>query len=465
MHKVIAAILAVSSLAACVNLAPNYRRPDAPIPSAWTQSNTGNTGTANPTDIDWRTFIIDVRLREVIEITVRNNRDLRIAALNIERARTQYRIERAALFPSIGTSASVLRQRSATNDGSSTSPSTQYNIELGFSNYEIDFFGRVRNLSEAALETFFASRENQRSAQISLVAEVAAIWLTLAADMDRLKLAQDTLKNQQDAYELIHRVYELGGGSGLTVAQAQTTVDAARIDVARFTSQVMLDRNALNLLAGTALDQDLLPSTGLETASLLVEMPENMPSEVLQRRPDVLAAEYVLRASNANIGAARAAFFPNIFLTVAAGIISPSLAGLFGGGSGVWSLAPQVTQSIFDGGRNQAILDATRIQRDINIAAYERTIQIAFREVADALAQRSTLSEQIGAQQSLTAATSRIFNLSNALFRTGAANYLQVLDAQRSLYAAQQSAITLRLAEHTNRITLYKVLGGGWNPA
>jgi len=301
--------------------------------------------------------------------------------------------------------------------------------------------------------------------QISLVAEVAAIWLTLAADMDRLKLAQNTLKNQQDSYELIRRVFELGGGSGLTVAQAQTTVDAARVEVARFTSQVMLDRNALNLLAGTTLNQDLLPSTGLETASLLVEIPENMSSEVLQRRPDVLAAEYVLRASNANIGAARAAFFPNILLTVAAGIVSPSLAGLFGGGNGVWSLAPQITQSIFDGGRNQATLEATRNQRDINIAVYERTIQIAFREVADALAQRSTLSEQIGAQQSLTIATTRIFDLSNTLFKTGAANYLQVLDAQRSLYAAQQSAITLRLAEHTNRITLYKVFGGGWNPA
>jgi outer membrane protein, multidrug efflux system len=461
---IIAALAAAAALAGCVNLAPDYTRPAAPIPAAWPMD-AGVSGTKPATSIDWATFICDARLRKVIEITLRNNRDLRIAVLNIERARAQYRIERSARFPAIGASASAARQRTAAGEDGGASTTTQYNVELGFASYELDLFGRVKNLSQAALETFFAFDENRRSTQISLIAEVATTWLTLAADSQRLRLARDTLRSQQQSYELSRRTYELGGTSGLTLAQAQTTVEAARVEVARFMSQVALDRNALELLAGTALRDDLQPSARLETASILVDVPAGLPSAVLQTRPDVLAAERVLRASNANIGAARAAFFPNIQLTAAAGVSSSSLSNLFRGGNGAWSFVSQITQPIFNAGSNRATLQAAEAQRDIDIATYEKTLQVAFREVADALAQRSTLGEQLTAQQSLTAATARIFNLSNELFKAGRNSYLEVLDAQRTLYAAQQSLITLRLAEQTNRINLYKALGGGWRPA
>lgn len=454
------AALAATLLAGCVNLAPDYQRPAAPIPATFPYGS-GGPDSVLATDMDWRDFITDTRLRRVMELTLINNRDLRIAALNIERARAQYRIERADLLPTIEATATGSRQRSLGVNGQ-RSNSSLYTVELGFSSYEIDFFSRIRNLSDAALEIFFAVEKNQRSAQISLVAEVTTVWLTLAADTEKLKLAQETLQSQRKSYELVRRVQELGGASGLTVAQAQTTVDTARVDVAGFTSRVALDRNALELLVGTTLPDDLLPSTGLTTASLLVDVPANLPSTILLRRPDVLAAEHVLRASNANIGAARAAFFPSISLTTAAGIASRSLDGLFSGGSGVWSFVPQITLPIFDSGRIQSNLDVAKVQLDIDIANYEKTLQIAFREAADALTQRSTLSEQLAAQQSLVEATTRSFTLSTALFKNGVNNYLQVLDAQRSLYAAQQAEITLRLSEHTNRITLYKVLGGGW---
>ena len=462
MRAVTAAVLA-AVLAGCVNLAPTYTRPASPIPAAWPLG-VGVNGAAPAATIDWTTFINDARLREVIKVTLRNNRDLRIAVLDIERARAQYRIERATQFPSIGASASAARQRTAASDGRPASTTTQYSVELGFASYELDLFGRVRNLSQAALETFFAFSENRRATQISLIAEGASVWLTLAADSERLRLARDTLKSQQNSYELTRRTHELGGASGLTLAQAQTTVNAARVDVARFTSQVALDRNALELLAGATLRAELLPSAGVGTASLLVDVPIGVPSAVLLDRPDVLAAERLLRASNANIGAARAAFFPNIQLTATAGVASTSLAALFRSGSGAWSFIPQITQPIFDTGRNRATLKAARVQRDIDIANYEKAVQIAFREVADALAQRSTLAEQLAAQQSLTTAATRIFDLSNALFKAGSNSYLEVLDAQRSLYAAQQTLITLRLDEQTNRINLYKALGGGWNP-
>ncbi len=269
---IIAALIAAAALAGCVNLAPDYTRPAAPIPAAWPM-NAGVSGTTPAASIDWATFISDARLRKAIEITLRNNRDLRIAVLNIERARAQYRIERSARFPAIGASASAARQRNAAGEDGGASTTSQYNVELGFASYELDLFGRVKNLSQAALENFFAFDENRRSTQISLIAEVATAWLTLAADGERLRLARETLRSQQASYELSRRTYELGGTSGLTVAQALTTVEAARVEVARFISQVALDRNALELLAGTALRDDLLPSARLETASILVAVP------------------------------------------------------------------------------------------------------------------------------------------------------------------------------------------------
>lgn len=503
-----AAVCAAIGLAGCVNLAPPHVRPAAPVAAQWpgapASANTGATGATGegpagiaPADLDWRNFIAAARLRDVVEIALQNNRDLRVAVLNIERARAQYRIERSALLPEISAGASASRQRTpaTASANGAASTTTQYAVDLGLAAYELDFFGRVRNLGDAALENFFAVEENRRSTQISLVAEVATAWLTMAADTDRLQLARDTLKSRQASYELTRRTRELGGASGLTLAQSQTTVDAARVDAARYTSLVAQDRNALELLTGSPLPDALLPvskatdapgiarsATSAETAtsapsteaastalqasespaSLLVDVPAGLPAEVLQRRPDVLAAERLLRAANADIGAARAALFPRITLTATAGTQSRGLGDLFRSGSGAWSIAPQIDLPIFDAGRRRADVQFTEAQQAIEIANYERTLQVAFREVADALAERGTLAERLAAQQSLTDATRRAYTLSDALFKNGASSYLEVLDAQRAMYAAMQDTISLRLTEQSNRVALYRALGGGW---
>jgi multidrug efflux system outer membrane protein len=469
------AVLGLALLTGCANLAPDFERPPAPVPSSWTRTASATTDIMAAADIDWRAFILDERLRQVVQMSLQNNRDLRVAVLNIERSRALHRIERSAALPELGAQASRSQQRSpsSASAGGQGSTSTLYSVELGLSRYEIDFFGRIRNLGDAALETFFAVQENRRALQISLVADVCSAWLVLAADRAHFQLARDTLASQQASHELTRRTHDLGGTSGLVLAQAQTTVDAARIEVARLSTQVTLDRHALDLLVGAALADALLPGPGTtgsaadadRAASLLVEVPAGLPSELLQRRPDVLAAEHLLRAANADIGAARAALFPSISLTGAAGTQSRSLAGLFSAGSLAWNFVPQIDLPIFDSGRRQANLHVSEAQQAIEVARYEAALQVAFREVADALGEREWLAERLAAQTSLTQATARVHALSTASFRNGAVSYLDVLDAQRSLYAAQQNSITLRLVEQINRIALYRALGGGWSDA
>ncbi len=336
-----------------------------------------------------------------------------------------------------------------------------YNVNLGFSAYEIDFFGRVRSLKDQSLEEFFATEEARRSVQISLVAEVASDYLTLAADKEHLKIAQGTFESQQASYNLIKRRFEAGVSSELDVRQAQTSVDSARVDIASFTSQVAQDENALALVIGSPVPTDLLPS-GLGTITALKELSAGLPSDVLQRRPDIVQAEHLLKAANANIGAARAAFFPSITLTTSIGAASAQLSQLFKGGAATaWSFAPQITLPIFDAGRNRANLKVTEVDREIFLSQYEKAIQSAFSEVSDALAQHGTLDDQMEAQQSLTDATNKSYNLSEARYLNGIASYLNVLDSQRSLYSAQQGLITVRRSRLINSVTLYKVLGGG----
>ena len=424
--------------------------------------------------IGWREFFVDDRLRRVVETALANNRDLRVAAFNIELARAQYGITRSAAFPAVDIGASASRGRSLGNGSSNAASdaiqsrvSSQYSADLGLVSYELDFFGRVRNLSDAALESYFSVEERRRSTQISLVAEVASAWLALQADGQRLQLALDTLASQQKSFELIQRGHALGAQSGLALAQAQSTVDSARDQVAAYDAQVEQDRNALTLLAGASFPDELLPKpqgTALTapTAVQLLTPPPGLPSSVLQQRPDVLAAEHALRASYADIGAARAAFYPRISLTAAAGTASSNLQGLFRSGSSTWSFSPSITVPIFNAGANRANLGAAEAQQQIQLAVYEKTLQTAFREVADALAIRRTLEERSAAQRSLVAANARSLELSQALFRSGSGAFLDVLDAQRSLYAVQQNLIDLQRIEQVNRLTLYKVLGGGW---
>ena len=459
--------LAALLLTGC-SLMPAYQRPMAPVPQAFA-GDAGAATAAPVAEIGWRDVFTDPALQRVIETALANNRDLRVAALNIEKARAQYRVQDAALFPTVNASAGGNGSRTPADLSASGSAqvSHSYSASLGFSAYELDLFGRVRSLNAQALEKFFSTNEARRSTQISLVAEVATAYLTMAADQDRLRLAQDTLASQSRTYQLNQRSFELGAASALTLRQAQTSVDTARVDVERYTAQVAQDRNALVLLAGADLPAELLPQAlpagETAAASPLATIPPGLPSDLLQRRPDILQAERDLKAANANIGAARAAFYPRISLTASAGSSSASLSNMFTGGSRSWSFAPQISLPIFDGGANRANLDIARTDRDIYVAQYEKAIQTAFREVSDALAQRSTLGRQLEAQQSLVDATAESYRLSDARFKRGVDSYLSVLDAQRSLYTAQQNLIGTRLSRFTNLVTFYKTLGGGWN--
>ncbi len=443
---------------------PKYSRPAAPVSAAWPSGpaykETPSTQAASAAaDLQWRQFFADAHLQKIIETALKNNRDLRVAALNVERVRALYRIQRAELLPTVETGTTVSKQRVRISGGTGLVTVEEYSVKLGLNAWEVDFFGRIRSLSKSALEEFFATEQARRSAHILLVSEVANAYLTLAADRENLKLAQSTLETQQAAYHLIKRRFEAGIAPELDLRQVQTRVDAARVDVAQYTQLAAQDENALNLLAGTPLPAELLPRE-LSGVKTLPEVSPGTSSEVLLRRPDILQAEHLLKAANANIGAARAAFFPRISLFSAIGTASGDLSGLFKSGSYIWNYAPQAVLPIFDA-RTWSGLKATKVDREIAVAQYERAIQGAFREVADALAQRGTLGDQMEAQQSLLEATSKTYRLSNARYEKGIDIYLNVLDAQRSLYAAQQGLIAIRLAKLSNQVRLYAVLGGG----
>ena len=443
-------------------LAPKYQRPEVPIPGDWP------SGTAYreikgpiPTEVRWQEFFSDEKLQKVIALALQNNRELRLAALNVQRARALYGIQRAELWPAVNAAASGSQQRIPADLSTTGEARTaeQYSVNLGISSWEIDFFGRIRSLKDRALEDYLATEEGHRSAQILLVSEVAIAYLALAADRERLNLARSTLETQQAVYRLIRRRYELGVASGLDLYQAQTQVDAARGDVARYTQQAAQDENALSLLVGSPLPSQLLPKE-LGSVSFTQEISAGISSEVLLRRPDILAAEHRLRAAHALIGAARAAFFPRISLTTAVGTASSELSGLFQSGSGTWLFAPQIVMPIFDA-RTWSAYEASQAEREIALAQYEKAIQTAFREVADALAVRGTVEEQLSAQQSLVNAVAETYRLSNLRYSKGVDSYLGVLDAQRSLRVAEQLLVFLRLARIANQVRLYAVLGGG----
>lgn len=463
-RNILLLLVLIVVLCGCQSLAPDYQRPQAAAPAAWpTPTKAAGAGPATA-EISWRGFYADARLVRLIEMALAGNRDLRVATLNIERARALYQIQRADLLPTINATGTATIQRlpSGLSMTGSDMVSRQYTATVGFSSYELDLFGRVRSLNDQALELYLASEEARRSAQISLVAEVAYAYLTLASDKERLRLAQETLTSQLASYELTHRSFQVGVNSALDLRQAQTSVEAARVDVAGYTSQVEQDVNALALLLGAPVPAELIPDKMPETLTALPEVPVGLPSEVLQGRPDILQAEHQLKAANANIGAARARFFPSISLTAAGGTGSNELYDLFKAGSGFWTFVPNVSIPIFNYGRNQAYLEASQADREIQLARYDKAIQTAFREVADALAQRATLDDKLSAQRALVEATTESYRLSDIRFRKGVASYLAVLVLERSSYTAQQGLINVRQSRQANLITLYKVLGGGW---
>jgi multidrug efflux system outer membrane protein len=471
MKKTLITMAALALLAGC-SLAPVYERPDQPTAQAWPAGDAYKgvppaAADAKPvSQIQWREYFADDKLRKVIELALVNNRDLRVSVLNIEKAKAQYNIDTAALLPKLSANVSQTASRTpSTMTGTGESAiSRQYTGGLAMASYELDFFGKLRNASEAGLQTYLGTEEARRTQQITLVSEVANAYLTLIADQQRLKLAAETLQSQQTTYDLSKKRFDSGVTSGVDMYDAQTSVEAARNDMAVYTAQVALDQNALTLLVGGDVPAELLPSGDLESVTQLAAIPAGLPSDLLQSRPDVQQAERALRAANANIGVARAAFFPSISLTASGGSASNTLSGLFKAGSSTWSFIPQINLPIFDGGVNRANLNIAKTDRDISVAQYEKAIQVAFREVADALATRGTLDQRLASQQALVQAAEKSFTINDARYRKGADTYLNALVSQRALYSAQQGLITTRLAKTSNAVTLYKVLGGGWQP-
>ncbi|MGZ8251166.1 MAG: efflux transporter outer membrane subunit [Methylophilaceae bacterium] len=465
MHKFACLVLLVQ-LSAC-SLIPEYLRPKAPIADEFpSYGNTNATSENAVTDIQWQQMFTDARLQKLITLALEKNRDLRVAALDIEAARAQYRIQEAARFPTINATADATRARSANIFGTGTGvlpPYTIYSVGLGFTAYELDFFGRVRSLREQALQQFIATQEARTSAQIALVAEVANAYLTERALDERLALAKQTQVSQQSTYELARRIFEFGNSSALDLRIAETQLETANANMAALKRQRAQAENALVLLIGSPLPTDLPAAQALDTQLLVSELQPGLPSELLTRRPDIRQAENLLKAANANIGAARAAFFPAIKLTTSVGTASSELDGLFKSGSTIWSFSPQLVLPIFDAGRNKANLTLAEVQKDINIARYEKAIQVAFSEVADALATSAIINEQTAAQQRLVDAEQARFQLAELRYRNGIDSNLNLLDAQRSLYTAQQTLVELRLSRLASLVTLYKALGGGWN--
>ena len=461
MKRLTPLVLALA-LAGCVNLAPKYERPAAPVAGAFpTVAGTVNSGNPvapeAPGAIAWQRFFTDARLQQLITLSLANNRDLRVSILNIEAARAAYQIQRSEQFPAVGLGVSGSRATT----GKDKPITSVYQAGLSVSAFELDFFSRVRNLSDAALAQFLATEEARKTAQISLIAQVANTYLTFLADEELLALTQQTLKTREESLRLSQLRFENGVSSKLDLDQAISLVEQARTTLAQAQRQRAQDINLLTLLVGQPLPDNLPPGLTLAKTNL-PDLPAGLPSDLLASRPDIRSAEQQLIAANANIGAARANYFPNISLTGTAGSASTQLSGLFKGGSFGWTFAPQAILPLFDFGARRAGVESAQAGRDIAVAQYERSIQTAFREVADALAGQATFSEQLRAQQAVAQAEADRFNLSDLRYRSGTASYLDLLDAQRSLFTAQQQAIEANLARLQNQVTLYRVLGGGW---
>jgi len=468
---------AMATLLGACTLEPHYHRPPSPVPAL----QGGTAGGTAAADIGWREFFPDPQLQQLIALALDQNRDLRVAALNVQSAQAQYRIQHAQLFPTVDASAVEQAQRiplgvleeeippgivaGAAGGTTSALPTGitvhTYDVGVGFTNYELDLFGRIRSLGHAALQQYFSSGETRRSVQLTLVAEVATAYLTVLTDQTLLNITRDTLKSQEESYALTQKMFGGGTTTELALRQAESTVDTARANLAQYDRQLAQDRNALQLLLGAPIPDGIDFSGGLERGNMVTELEEGIPSDVLVHRPDVLAAEHQLMATNAQIGAARAAFLPAISLTGNFGTESTQLSGLFTGASRAWTFSPQISVPIFAGGANVANLQATKLARDTAVAQYEKGIQTAFREVADALVARSTLDEQLAAQQALVTASTAAYRLADMRYRGGVDTYLSALVAQVSLYGAQQQLQTVRLMRLQNLVTLYKALGGG----
>ena len=446
-------LVAMLALAGCTMM-PQYRRPAAPVADQFpgvTEIQAGNAA-----GIGWKNVFADERLKQLIGLALTNNLDLRVAMLNVEQSRAQYRITRSASFPSVNGSGSYTRS------GNFSTASDSWSASLGTTAYEVDLFGRVRSLNRQALEKYFATAEARRSAQITLVSEVADEYFFLREAEEQLRVARQTQAAVQESYDLNNATFAAGAGSELDLRTAEGQVLSAKISVLTYERQIAQAQNYLAVLLGQPLPADLPAPRSFSNTNLVADIPAGLPSELVQRRPDILEAEHTLKAANANIGAARAAFFPTVTLTGSIGTASSEFEKLFGSGTGVWSFSPQVTLPIFTGGQNLADLDAAKVGTRIEVANYQKAIQTAFREVADALVASSSYTEEIKEQVALINAQQRRYDLANLRYRQGEDTYLNVLSAQQDLYSAQQDQIQAQYSKLASQISLYKALGGGW---
>ncbi|HEX3758557.1 MAG TPA: efflux transporter outer membrane subunit [Kofleriaceae bacterium] len=457
MRRARFALALAAVLGGCTTMAPTYQRPAAPVPATLP----GGSGTATAAALPWRAFVHEQRLQRIVDQSLAQSRDLRKAVLQIDLARAQYRIQRAQQLPSIDAVASVASSRAIIGPGNTTLTSTQYSAQVGLASWEIDVFGRLRSLSDAKLQSYLSTVELARAARISLIAETASAYLTLAADRSRLAIAQGTMTVAQQTMDLTEKLVTGGTSNRGDYWQAATVFQQARADVALLTAAIAQDRNALELLAGGKLDDGLLPDALPEQLDWFADVPVGLSSAVLLDRPDVLAAEHDLIAANADIGAARAAFFPSLTLTASGGLASAALSALFSGPAAVWTLAPALAVPLFRGGANRANLELAEAQHRQLVAGYELAIQTAFREVADALATRGTIDEQLAAQVALVDAANKGYELAQARYKAGVDTFLTTLVSQRALYAARNSLVATQLAALGSRVSLYRVLGGG----
>jgi len=455
-------LVAALALGGC-SFIPTYERPAAPVAPKFSAEASqapaaaASTPVRQAADMEWQTFFKDARLKRLIELALQNNRDLRVAVLNIEQTRAQFQVRKADELPTVN--AGIAGSRGPTTTGAITST---YTAGLSVTAYELDFFGRVRALSQAAQAQLLGTEEARKTVQMALIASLANTYLNLLADDELLKVTRDTLATREESLRLTRLKFDNEAASQLDLSQAQSALEGAKASLAQQTRQRAQDENALVLLVGQTLPADLPAGLPLTAQSLVPDLPTGVPSELLTRRPDVRQAEQVLLANNANIGAARAAFFPRITLTASAGVTSSELDKLFSNGTSAWTFVPQLLQPIFDAGRNKANLESAKVSRDIAVAQYEKAIQTGFREVSDALAGRATLTEQLRAQTAQLAAEQSRMMLTDMRFKHGAASSFEVLDAQRSLFAAQQAVVQVQTLQVQNLVTLYKVLGGGW---
>lgn len=448
-------------LTGCLSLDPHYQRPAAPVPANLPQGEAGGNQALSYPDVAWRDYIQDARLRQVVALGLNSSRDLREAIANIASARALYGEQRSALFPTINATADGSRGRALTGSGNATALSQSYEAAAGVSAFELDLFGKNASLSRAAFETYLANSEAAKSTRLTLIADIVTDWVAVAAERSNLAVAQQTMASAKRSLDVTRNNQQHGIASLVDVASAETVYQQARSDVASYATSAAQAKNALDLAVGQSVPENLLPS-GIEAlGGIMRDLPAGVSSQVLLKRPDVLQAEHNLKSANANIGSARAAFFPSISLTASGGVGSGELSSLFSHGAGVWSFAPSISLPIFSGGYNTAQLNYTQAQKDLYVATYEKAVQTAFQETADALARKATLQEQLAAQTGYVAAAQQYYRLAELRYRQGVDSYLTLLDAQRTLYTAQQALIAAQQTAYDNQATLYKVLGGG----